>query len=54
MDWIGGKDSILVDRAFVEENFSSTEEYINFVMEYKPPINKYSPENLLMIDYEDF
>lgn len=54
MDWIGGQDSILVDRAFIEENFSSPEEYINFVMEYKPPTNKYSPEYKSMIDYEGF
>jgi hypothetical protein len=54
MEWIGRQDSILVDRGFIEENFSSPEEYINFVVAYKPPMDNASLEYKWMIDYEGF
>lgn len=52
LEWIGARDSLLMDRAFVENNFSSAEDYINFMMEYKPPKKKDSLEYRLMIDYD--
>lgn len=52
LEWIGARDSFFIDRAFIEDNFSSPHEYTNFLMEYKPPKMKDSLEYRLMVDYD--
>ena len=34
LEWIGERDGKLVDKAFVQDNFDSPDEYRNFVLEY--------------------
>ena len=37
LEWIGLRNDVLVDRTFVQEHYSSPEEYKAFVLEYDPP-----------------
>jgi len=34
LEWIGGRDGKLVDKAFVQDNFDTPEEYRKFVLKY--------------------
>lgn len=37
LEWIGLRDDVLVDGAFIKEHYSSRNEYKAFVLEYDPP-----------------
>jgi len=51
LEWIGGRDGKLVDKAFVQDNFDTPEEYRKFVLEYLR--SRQLPEDIqrYLVDY---
>ena len=49
-EWVGLRDSVLVDKVFVQDHFSSTEEYVTFVGDVEDELKNYEKIRKYMFD----
>ncbi len=50
LEWVGRRAGTLVDMDFVKENYPNSQEYEEFVMDYKPPEKIKAPLKALMFE----
>lgn len=49
-EWIGMRDGVLVDKEFVQDHFSSTDEYVNFVNDVEDEEKSYGKISKYLFD----